>query len=143
MSGHGSRRPLTNRSYIVFSIRKSLRSFIHAGRGLGAFLLVEQNARIHAVAMVLVIAAGVHFRIHRWEWIAVALACGLVLASEALNTAIEQLCDMVRPERDPRVKMIKDLAAASVLLSALAALVVGVLVFAPRISNALGFAPAG
>ena len=67
------------------------------------------------------------------QWTAIALAAGLVLAAEAFNTAIEVLCDAVKPDIDPAVRRVKDLAAAGVLISALTSIVVGLIVFIPAI----------
>jgi diacylglycerol kinase len=112
--------------------RSRLRSFRFAARGIVAMLASEPNARIHAVATVLVVAAGLGFGIERGEWLAVALAIGAVWTAEGFNTAFEALCDVASPERHPRVERAKDVAAGAVLLAALAALAVAGLVFGPR-----------
>ena len=67
------------------------------------------------------------------EWVAVAFAIGLVFSGEIFNSAIEDLSDVVCPERDDRIKKVKDLAAAAVLVNAITALAVGLLVFLPKI----------
>lgn len=116
---------------------KFLHSFGHAAHGVAAFFRSERNARVHLLAAVAVLIAGWTLRIDRWEWAAMGLAIGPVFAAELLNTAVERLCDVVMPERDPRIKTIKDLAAAGVLMAALSALAVGLLVLGPRILVAL------
>ena len=78
-------------------------------------------------------AAGFYFRISSFEWIAVAVAIGLVFITEAINTAIEQLADVVSPGKNERIGRIKDLAAAAVLLSAITAVVIGLVVFGPQV----------
>jgi diacylglycerol kinase len=110
-----------------------LSSFRFAARGIVAMLTSEPNARIHAIATALVLAAGFGFGIERGEWLAVALAIGAVWTAEGFNTAFEALCDVASPEQHPRVERAKDVAAGAVLLAALAALAVAWIVFGPRV----------
>lgn len=110
-----------------------LRSFGHAFRGLAILLQSQHNARIHAVATVLAIAAGALLRISPAEWVLIALAVLCVWATEALNTSIEFLVDLVSPELHPLAAKAKDVAAGAVLVAALGSLVVGVLVFGPYV----------
>ncbi len=110
-------------------------SFRHAGRGLGFAIRSEIHVRIHLAAMVAVVGAGLHFDLSSVEWCSVSLAIGLVIASEILNTAIERLVDIIRPEHDAAAGQVKDIASAAVLVAALAAAVVGGLVFGPRLFN--------
>ena len=118
-----------------FSIKRRLKSFRYAFSGLRVLVREEHNARIHLFATVCVIVMGVLFRISCIEWVAVSLAIGLVFGMEAVNSAVENICDFVCPERDARIKKIKDLAAAAVLLSAIAALAVGLFIFIPKIMS--------
>lgn len=113
-------------------IRRRLQSFRYAARGVAAMLRSEPNARIHAVAAVLAIGSGFAFGIERGEWLAIVLAIGGVLCAEGFNSAFEALCDVASPGQDPRVERAKDVAAGAVLLTALAALAVGVIVFGGR-----------
>ncbi len=108
-------------------------SFACAFRGITALLKSEVHARIHLAATVVVIAFGWWFGITAGEWIAVVLAIGLVWVAEALNTAIEYVADLAHPDEHPEVKKLKDLAAAAVLFASIAALVVGLIVFLPRL----------
>ncbi len=110
-------------------------SFGHAFRGLAFAIRSETHVRIHLVAASAVIAAGFYFELSANEWCSIALAIGLVIASEILNTAIERLVDIVRPEHDVAAGRVKDVASSAVLVAALAAAVVGVLVFGPRLLN--------
>lgn len=93
----------------------------------------EPNFRIHVVATIMVIAAGLYFKLSTTEWLAIIIVIGLVLLTELLNTAIENIADFISPERHEKIKMIKDIAAAAVLISAIVALVVGLVVFIPKI----------
>lgn len=115
-----------------FSWRARARSFKYAIAGLKV-LLGEHNAWIHCCAAVAVTVAGFLFGISRAEWLAVALCIGAVLALEAVNTAVEAICDHVSPQFAPLVKRAKDVAAAAVLIMALAAVAVACIIFVPRI----------
>lgn len=81
------------------------------------------------MAAILVIAAGVLFRITRVEWLSVLLCIGLVTATEIFNTVAERLCDFVSPERREKIKIIKDIAVAGVLFKAPLACVTGGRIF--------------
>ena len=120
-----------------FSIAKRLKSFTYAFAGLKVLFKEEHNAWIHLFATVCVIAAGILFKISLLEWVAVAFAIGLVFSFEIMNTSVENIADFICPERDDRIKRIKDLAAAAVLVSAITAAVVGLLVFVPKIIELL------
>ena len=108
-------------------------SFRYAFSGMADMLREEPNARIHCIVTVLVVVAGFFFRISATEWICIAFAIGLVISAEAFNTAIERLADVVQPDQDERIRDVKDLAAAAVLLCALAAAAVGVIIFLPKV----------
>ena len=116
-----------------FSIKKVLRSFRFAFRGVGVLFREEHNAWVHLFATVLVITAGFIFKISLTEWALVAFAIGLVFAAEILNSALERVCDIVQPKQDKRIGDIKDLCAAGVLLCALAAAAIGLIIFLPKI----------
>lgn len=115
------------------SLQKRVASLRHALRGMADLFRSQPNARIHLVATVLVTAAGFYFQVSRTEWLALSLCIVLVMGLEAANTALEYLTDLVSPEYHPLAGKAKDAAAAAVLLAALGALVVGGLVFLPKI----------
>jgi diacylglycerol kinase len=108
-------------------------SFACAFRGIAALLRSEIHARIHLAATILVVALGWWFQITRGAWLAIVLAIGLVWVAEALNTAIEYVADLAHPDEHPEVKKLKDLAAAAVLFASIVALIVGLLIFWPRL----------
>jgi diacylglycerol kinase (ATP) len=110
-----------------------MRRFGWAGRGVLVVFRTQENARIHAGAAVLTVAAGFFFGISRGEWIAVILAIGLVMTAEAINTAIEAVVDLASPGQHPLAGRAKDVAAGAVLLAAITAVVVGILVFGPHL----------
>ena len=116
-----------------FSVKTRLQSFRFAFDGLRVLIRDEHNARIHLVITLLVVIAGIAFRIAPWEWVAILLCIGLVFSMELINSSIEKLADVVSPEKNEKIKIVKDLAAAAVLVSAIVAMVVGLIVFLPRI----------
>ncbi len=115
------------------SLQKRAASFRYAFQGLIHLFKSQPNARIHIVALAAVVAAGFYFQISQLEWIAVVLCVALVLSFEAVNTAIEHLTDLASPGFHPLAGRAKDVAAAAVLLAAMGAVVVGALVFLPKI----------
>lgn len=109
------------------------KSFGPAFTGLWILFREEPNARIHLLALIVVVVLGFLLNISQTEWIAIALASGLVIAVEALNSAIENLSDFVSPQYHISIKKVKDLSAAAVLVSALAALATGLIIFIPKL----------
>jgi diacylglycerol kinase (ATP) len=108
-------------------------SFAFAFRGLRALLQAEPNARIHLLATVAAVGAGVALGIRPLEWCAVVTAIALVWMAEALNTAVETICDLVHPEPHPLVARAKDVAAAGVLCAAIGAALIGAFIFGGRL----------
>ena len=115
----------------IFTIGGRLRSFQHAIRGIAELVQSQHNARIHALATACVIGLGLFLGVSTLDWCALILAMIAVWAAEALNTAVEFLCDLVSPEFHPLVSKSKDIAAGGVLLSAIGAAVVGLLILGP------------
>jgi diacylglycerol kinase len=124
-----------------FSLRRRALSFRYAWRGLVFVVRSQHNAWIHALATVAVLVAAALLGIRRDEWALLVLSMALVWSAEAVNTAVEALGDAVSPEWRPAVGRAKDAAAAAVLICAVGALVVGGLVFVPRIAGLLGYSP--
>lgn len=116
-----------------FNINDRLKSFGNAFSGLAALLKYEHNARIHLFILALVIVAGFVLRISAIDWIAIVFASGLVFVSECINTAVENLSDVVSHEQNEKIKRVKDLTAAGVLISAIVSILIGIIVFFPEI----------
>lgn len=114
-------------------LRTRLQSLAHARAGLRALLRHEPNARIHAAATLAVAALGVALGLSAIEWALIVLAIAGVWCTEALNTALECLCDVASPGPHELIGRAKDVAAAAVLLAAFAAVAVGALVFVPHV----------
>lgn len=112
-------------------VHKRLKSFTYAWKGIHSFLRTEHNAWIHCSAIIIVTAAGFLFGITRTEWLILLLCFGIVLAAEALNTAIERLVNMVSPDYHPIAGDVKDIAAGAVLICAITAAIIGLVIFIP------------
>ena len=115
-----------------FSLADRASSFRFAFAGIASFVRSEHNAWIHLAAAAGAIILGWLVKIRAGEWIAIILCMAMVIAAEIINTAIEKIMDHLSPARHPAVKTIKDLAAAAVLVTALAAFVIALIIFIPK-----------
>ncbi|MDA9554868.1 diacylglycerol kinase family protein [Pelobium sp.] len=116
-------------------LTKIFRSFTYAFNGLKIGLSGELNLRVHFLSAIAAISLGLFFHISKAEWLALLLVIGLVISTELMNTALEHLADFVSPEKHPKIKIVKDLAAAAVTIAAIIALVIGVIIFLPKITQ--------
>ena len=115
-----------------FSLRERGRSIRYAWEGVNAFFDSQHNAIIHFFFTVFVFLAAIFFGVSTAELIGLLFAAGLVWTAEIFNTAIEAVMDHVSPEKHPRVKFIKDLSAAAVLVAVITAVVIGLIIFIPK-----------
>ena len=115
-----------------FSLMKRLKSFVYALNGLKILIKEEHNARIHLFLAFLAVFLAIFLKIDKCELIAVIFAIGLVFMTEIANSAIENMADFVCKEQNDNIKKIKDLSAAMVLVAAITALLVGMIVFLPK-----------
>lgn len=111
-----------------------MRSFGFALEGVSYLIRTQRSAQIEIVIGAAVIAAAVWLGITAIEWSLLVLAIALVLALEALNTAIELAVTLASPERHPLAKAAKDVSAAMVLIAAIGAAVVGAVILGPRLA---------
>jgi len=111
--------------------------FGHAFRGLSFAIQSEIHVRIDLLATLAVVASGLYFELAANEWCCISLAIGLVIASEILNTATELLVDIVSPEHNAAAGRVKDIAAGATLVTAGCSVVVGILIFGPRLLSIL------
>jgi undecaprenol kinase len=107
--------------------------FAHAFRGLRIFGATTRHLFFHLASALTVILLGFYFKISGPEWVMLVFAIGLVLITEALNTAIEIDINLTSPEYHPYARDTKDVAAAAVLLSVFTAITIGLVIFIPRI----------
>jgi diacylglycerol kinase len=116
-----------------FSLKARLRSVRYAYEGLSAFFATQHNAIIHLVLTIIAFMAAIFFDVGKTDMIAIIIVTALVWLAELFNTAVEKLADLVSKDFDPRTKFIKDVSAAAVLLSAIAALIIGAIIFIPKL----------
>lgn len=116
-----------------FSIQKRIISFKFAFKGITWLIRTQHNMWIHLLAAAIVVTAGFYFSVTKIEWILLAITIGMVLSAEAFNTAIELLVDKISPEFNLLAGRIKDVAAGAVLITASIAVIVGLLIFLPKI----------
>ncbi len=113
--------------------RGLLASFYYAFSGIFYGFLTERNLKIHLLAAILTISMGCYLKISSIEWALVFFAIFLVIVAEFINTAIELTIDMITKNYHPLAKQAKNLAAGAVLLSAINAVIIGIIVFVPYI----------
>lgn len=113
---------------MVKFIQGRLKSLGHALRGLRLLIGCGPNMRISLLAVVVVTAAGFILGISALEWAVIVLCFALVIALEAINTALERLADRVHPEPHPEIGKAKDLAAGATLVAAIGSAIVGLLI---------------
>src|SRR5947208_6668788 len=118
-----------------FQFTGRIRSFYHAIRGVLRMIRCQHNAWIHAAATLVVLGAGLLFCVSSADWCWIILAISIVWTAEALNTAFEFLADAASPEFHPLVRDAKDVAAGAVLLTAVASVVIGSIVFLPYVEK--------
>ena len=101
----------------------------------GAYLLIttESSIKIQVFIAIVVTIAGFYFGISKMEWMVQILAISVVVGVEGLNTAIEKLCDYQQPNFDEKIGFIKDISAGAVMLVSIAAIVVGLIIYLPKI----------
>ena len=107
--------------------------FRYAFTGFKIAWMEEINFKIEIACAVLAIELGLFLHLSTIEFALLALAISAVLAAEAFNTALEELCDKFQPTRDPHIAKIKDLAAASVFVVSIGAFIVGLFIFIPHL----------
>ncbi len=120
----------TNKS---FSLGDRILSFGFAIQGLITFFKTQHNAWIHLLATIVVIVLGFVLKVDKTEWCWLIISIGFVFAAEMFNTAIEFLTDIVSPQFHPTAKKVKDVSAGAVLIAALCAVLIGLIVFLPKL----------
>lgn len=105
-----------------------IKSVSYAVNGL-KIAFSEKHVKIHLIAAIVVITAGLYFHITVIEWYMLLLCTGIVLALEIINTAIEHFVNLVEPNKNPKAGAIKDLAAGAVLIFSLITIIIGIMIF--------------
>ena len=116
---------------------KITKAFINAANGIGHCIRGELNFKIQLVAAITAIVLGIFLNISATEWLFVISCSMLVLSLELLNTASENICNIITNEINPVIKIVKDIAAGAVLVSAIGSAIIGVIIFLPKIIHQL------
>lgn len=114
-------------------VGSAVSSFRYATVGLRYLFVTQRNARVQASIGGVAVVLGAALRISRIEWALLALLIALVLCLEAINSAIEATVDLVTNDYHPLAKIAKDVAAGAVWLMALTSVVIGAIIFLPRL----------
>ena len=114
------------------------KSFGYAFQGIFNTIRTERNIKIHCVAAILVTIFGIWLQISKTEWMICFILFGLILALELVNTAVEATVDLFTEERKSLAKKAKDAAAGAVLIAAIFAVVIGILIFIPKLLDVAG-----
>ena len=117
----------------TFGIKRFFKSFANAFNGIISAIKTEQNLIIDLVITILTIILGFILKISTIEFLIVILAIGLVISMELINTAIEYAVDLSMPEIHPLAKLSKDISSGAVLISAVIALIVGIIIYLPKV----------
>ncbi len=116
-------------------VKGRLKSLRFSFRGMLTLVRSEHSIMVQLAIGVLVSILGFLLDISPTEWMLQTICIGLVLSAEGLNTAVEKLCDFVHPGPDPKIGRIKDIAAGGVGFAAVLAIVVGIIIYAPKVGN--------
>ncbi|MEO6306221.1 MAG: diacylglycerol kinase family protein [Bacteroidia bacterium] len=114
-------------------LKKRIQAFGFAFSGLFAAIKREKNLQLQVIIAILVIIGGIYFHCNSIDWLMIIACIACVISLELINSAIERLCDLYSKEPDPRIKYIKDVSAAAVLVASLFAAIVGLIVFIPYV----------
>lgn len=117
----------------MIKITRLFKSFSYAIKGLIKTFKEEQNLRVQAIAGLAVLFLAWFFKVERIEWALLIVVIFLVILVEIINSAIERAADVLKPRIDSYVKEIKDIMAAAVMIASIAAVIVGLIIFIPRI----------
>ena len=113
-------------------------SLRYAISGVVYALFSQRNMKIHLIATILVVIAGLFFGLNRVEWALITLTITAVWAAEILNSSVDEIVDLVSPQFDVRAGRAKNMGAGAVLTTAVGAVIIGILIFVPRILCWLG-----
>lgn len=110
-----------------------LKAFEHAFNGMYYFFLHERNGRIEIGIAAATVGLALLMGVSITEWTTILLCIALVIGFELVNSALEKLCDGVQEEYHPVIKTVKDMTAAAVLWCAIISVIVGMIIFLPKL----------
>lgn len=114
-------------------MNKFIRGFGYAMNGIWHAAVTQLNFRVHLVCALVAVYAGYALHISNGEWLWIIFCIGMVLVAELFNTAIEFLTDLVSPGYNKKAGLVKDMSAGAVLITAIAALSIGLVIFVPKV----------
>jgi diacylglycerol kinase (ATP) len=112
--------------------KNRIRSVGYALKGMFLLLRTESSIKIQFFIALVMTAVGFYFEITNTEWILQLFAIGMVMGIEALNTAIEKICDYIQPKKDPKIGLIKDISAGAVMIVSIVASIIGLIIYVPK-----------
>jgi diacylglycerol kinase len=113
------------------AIKKHLKSYVFAFRGIGLALRLEVNMTLHLIATLVIVGTNYILNVDRADWLFTLMLIGVVWMAEIFNTAIEKLADRVTQNNDDLIRQAKDLAAGAVLVICIVAVVCAVIIYYP------------
>ena len=114
-------------------MNKFIRGFGYAFKGIFHACKTQLNFRVHLFCALVAIVLGWYLKLSTAEWLWITLCIGMVLLTELINTAIELLVDLVSPEYNEKAGRVKDMCAAAVLITAVTAVVIGIIIYLPKL----------
>jgi diacylglycerol kinase (ATP) len=114
-------------------MNRHIHSFHLAFSGVWYAIRTQLNFKVHSLAAVLAVVLGFYFQISHVEWVALILTIVLVFVAEMINTSIESMTNLITTEHRQQAKIAKDISAGMVLTAAIGAVIVGIVIFAPKI----------
>ena len=108
-------------------------SFKHAAEGVGHAFRSQPNFRVHCLIAILVLIAGWYYRLSSLEWGIIVFTILWVLLSEMMNTVVESMVDLITTEYRQQAKIAKDVAAGMVLIGAVGSIIIGIIIFLPKL----------
>ena len=118
-------------------IKSLVNSFGYAFQGIWSSFKSERNMKIHVFIMILVVLLGIFLHISVTEWMICVILFALVIGAELFNTSIEAVVDMIKKKKSSQAKLAKDVSAGAVLVFAIASIIVGLIIFVPKIIDIL------
>jgi diacylglycerol kinase len=116
---------------------KFLKRFQFAFEGLFFLVKKDKNIQLHLVFLALAIGISFYFKLSTLEWISILICSALVLTLEAINTGLEEICNLIDTDFNLKIKLIKDISAAAVLIASIFSAVVGAIIFIPKFISLL------
>lgn len=117
----------------MIRVKRLLKSFRYAFKGIARVFREEQNIKIQTTVGLAVIFFAAICQVTRFEWLVLIIVITVVILMEILNSAVERVTDLLKPRLDIYVKEIKDIMAAAVMFSSISAVIIGIIIFAPRL----------